>query len=67
LFPSSGAWQGLDAAPAAGAPLAVLCAAGTRAALVASLLARNGREDLTLVRGGMVDWLERGYPVAARA
>ena len=43
-------------------PLAVICGDEVRSALVASILARAGR-DATLITGGMVDWNERGFAV----
>ena len=43
-------------------PLAVICGDEVRSALVASILARAGR-DARLVTGGMVDWNERGFAV----
>lgn len=43
-------------------PMAVICGDEVRSALVASILARLGRE-VRLVSGGMVDWNERGFPV----
>jgi hydroxyacylglutathione hydrolase len=61
LLPSGDAWSRLDEVPA-GRPLAVVCGDQTRSAAVASMLQHAGR-DVRLVMGGMVDWLERGYPV----
>jgi rhodanese-related sulfurtransferase len=61
LLPSGEAWSRLDE-PAADRPLAVICGDQTRSAAVASMLLHAGR-DARLVMGGMVDWLERGYPV----
>ena len=43
-------------------PIAVICDDQIRSAAVASMLQREGR-DARLVTGGIVDWLERGYPV----
>ena len=37
-------------------PLAVMCAHGERAATGASLLARAGRTDVTVLTGGPDDW-----------
>jgi hydroxyacylglutathione hydrolase len=68
LLPSGEAWSRLEEVPAA-RPVAVICGDQTRSVAVASMLQRAGR-DARLVMGGMVDWLERGYPVereAARA
>jgi rhodanese-related sulfurtransferase len=61
LLPPADAWDrsdGLDG----GRPLAVVCGDQTRSAYVASILMRKGKKA-ALVMGGMVDWLERGYPV----
>lgn len=61
LLPSGEAWSRLEELPA-GRVIAVVCGDQTRSAAVASMLQRAGR-DVRLVMGGMVDWLERGYPV----
>jgi rhodanese-related sulfurtransferase len=61
LLPSGEAWPRLGEL-AAGRPVAVVCGDQTRSAAVASMLLHVGR-DARLVMGGMVDWLERGYPV----
>lgn len=61
LLPSGEAWSRLAEVPADRA-IAVVCGDQTRSAAVASMLQRAGR-DVHLVMGGMVDWLERGYPV----
>lgn len=42
---------------------ATLCAAGQRAATAASVLEREGFEDVTLVEGGTSAWVEAGYPL----
>jgi hydroxyacylglutathione hydrolase len=42
-------------------PVAVLCHSGYRAQIGASILAAHDYEVIA-VRGGMSDWLERGYP-----
>jgi hydroxyacylglutathione hydrolase len=42
-------------------PIAVICASGYRAETAASILAAHGRHVLA-VRGGVPDWLERGWP-----
>jgi rhodanese-related sulfurtransferase len=60
LFPPGDAWERADELPAS-TPLAVVCGDQTRSAYVASILLRRGRVA-ELVMGGMVDWLERGYP-----
>jgi hydroxyacylglutathione hydrolase len=61
LLPSTEAWTRLDEVPG-DRPVAVICGDQTRSAAVASMLLRTGL-DARLVMGGMVDWLERGYPV----
>lgn len=43
-------------------PLAIICGDEVRSSLVASILARAGR-DARLVTGGMVDWNERQFPI----
>ena len=64
LFPPGDAWaRSGEPLPE---PLAVVCGDQARSAYVASILARAGR-DARLVMGGMVDWLERGYPVEKRS
>ena len=65
LLPSGEAWSRLDEVPA-GRPVAVICGDQTRSVAVASMLQRAAR-DARLVMGGMVDWLERGYPVEREA
>ena len=61
ILPWTEAW--LDAPAFEGEPpLAVICGDEIRSALVASMLRRAGK-DADLVVGGMVDWLEREYPV----
>lgn len=61
LLPWTEAWE---KAPAftSDRPMAVICGDEVRSALVASILARSGR-DARLVTGGMVDWNERGFTV----
>ena len=61
LLPSGEAWARLDEV-AGERPIAVVCGDQARSAAVASMLLHAGR-DARLVMGGMVDWLERGYPV----
>jgi hydroxyacylglutathione hydrolase len=61
LLPSGEAWEKAAELPA-DRPIAVICGDQTRSAAVASMLLREGREAV-LVMGGMVDWLERGYPI----
>jgi hydroxyacylglutathione hydrolase len=60
-LPWTDAWVNADAF-AAVKPLAVICGDEVRSSLVASILARSGR-DARLVTGGMVDWNERQFPV----
>lgn len=55
------AWEGA-ADLEAERPIAVICSDEIRSAVVASILERTGKPT-TLVVGGMVDWLDRGYPV----
>jgi hydroxyacylglutathione hydrolase len=45
-----------------GKPVAVICASGRRSVVAASLLQRNGLEDvLHVVEGGVGTWAKRGY------
>lgn len=60
VVPPGDAWDRAAEAPAG--PLAVVCGDQTRSAYVASVLRRRGH-DASLVMGGMVDWLDRGYTV----
>jgi hydroxyacylglutathione hydrolase len=60
-LPWTDAWANAAAFVAA-KPLAVICGDEVRSSLVASILARSGR-DARLVTGGMVDWNERQFPV----
>ena len=47
-----------------GAPVAVICASGQRAAVGASLLARQGvREVIHVVDGGVGSWGREGWPL----
>lgn len=55
------AWEGASGLEAE-RPIAVICGDEIRSALVASILEREGK-PAALVVGGMVDWLDRGYPV----
>jgi rhodanese-related sulfurtransferase len=43
-------------------PLALVCGDQVRSSYVASVMQRAGK-NVCLVFGGMVDWMERGYPV----
>ncbi|HSK15314.1 MAG TPA: rhodanese-like domain-containing protein [Gaiellaceae bacterium] len=65
LFPPGEAWKLAGELPA-GERLAVVCGDQTRSVFVASILRRHGL-DAELVMGGMVDWLERGYPTEKHA
>jgi rhodanese-related sulfurtransferase len=60
-LPWTDAWD-KAAAFAADKPVAIICGDEVRSSLVASMLARRGR-DARLVTGGMVDWNERQFPV----
>ncbi len=62
LLPSGEAWERAGTIESQ-KPVAVICGDQTRSAAVASMLLRHGK-DARLVMGGMVDWLERGYPVS---
>ena len=42
---------------------ATMCAAGVRAATAASILEREGFQDVSLVLGGAASWQEAGYPM----
>jgi hydroxyacylglutathione hydrolase len=55
------AWGKADRVPG-DTPVALVCGDQVRSAYVASVLLRIGR-PAALVFGGMVDWMERGYPV----
>ena len=48
---------------AADGSYATVCAAGVRAATAASILERDGFDDLTLLLGGTSAWVEAGYPL----
>lgn len=61
LLPSGEAWARAEALDS-NRPFAVHCGEHTRSGLVASILARRGR-DVALVAGGMNAWREHGYPV----
>ncbi len=58
-------WRRADEVPA-GQAIAVVCGDEVRSAAAASILQRAGRSP-TLVLGGMVDWLDRGYPTEKTA
>lgn len=61
LLPSGEAWTRAEEL-SSDVALAVICGNQVRSSLVASILLRAGRQPV-LVMGGMVDWLERAYPV----
>ncbi|HUG41508.1 MAG TPA: rhodanese-like domain-containing protein [Longimicrobiales bacterium] len=46
-------------------PLAIVCGDEVRSAAAASILKRTGFRP-ALVLGGMIDWLERGYPIEGK-
>ncbi len=56
------AWENASSVPDDPRPLGVICGDEIRSSLVASILEREGR-DAHLVVGGMVDWLDREYPL----
>jgi hydroxyacylglutathione hydrolase len=56
------AWDGAEDFEDPGKPVAVICGDEVRSSLVASMLARLGHRP-ALVMGGMVDWLDREYPL----
>ena len=46
-------------------PLVIVCAAGMRATIAASILQRDGRSNVQVVdEGGTPAWIELGYPSA---
>lgn len=47
-------------------PVATICASGYRASIAASLVAATGRPTVA-VRGGVTDWIARGYDHVAEA
>lgn len=61
LLSSMEAWLRVEDIPPTGR-YAVVCGEQVRSSLVASILRRAGRDAL-VVRGGMDDWLDRGFPV----
>lgn len=60
-LPWTESWQRAGAMPRNGS-LAVYCGTQVRSSLTASVLRRHGH-DVTVVFGGMTDWLDRRYPV----
>jgi hydroxyacylglutathione hydrolase len=57
-------WQASEALPR-DRTLAIVCGDEVRSAAAASILKRGGYRP-ALVLGGMIDWLERGYPVETK-
>jgi len=43
-------------------PIHVICASGSRSAMVTQFLIANGYADVSNVAGGMIAWLRAGYP-----
>ena len=41
----------------------MLCAAGGRASTAASILEREGFEDVAVITGGIASWKDAGYPL----
>lgn len=54
----------LDEVPDGDRPLAVVCGSGYRSTVVASVLRRNGFDDVRNVPGGMTAWRAAGLPLA---
>jgi len=46
-----------------GEPCYVLCAAGKRAMKAAEVLTAAGHEDVSVVEGGIQNWIDKGLPV----
>jgi hydroxyacylglutathione hydrolase len=44
-------------------PVALICRSGHRAEMAASMIAATGREVIVVGKGGVLDWVERGFPV----
>jgi len=62
LIPTSAFTARLDELPD-DRPLLVICRTGVRSAAVTGFLARNGRDDVANVAGGMEAWEQAGLPV----
>ncbi|GMR08626.1 MAG: hypothetical protein BMS9Abin26_1632 [Gammaproteobacteria bacterium] len=45
-------------------PVAIICSTDRRSFKAAQLLAQHGFADVHVVKGGMTDWNQKGYPVA---
>lgn len=52
-----------ELAPHLERPVALMCRTDRRSATAARLLAQAGFSDVSVVRGGMTDWLKNGWPV----
>lgn len=48
-------------------PVVTMCQTGHRAAMAASLIAATGRQVIVVGKGGMPDWIERGWPSISEA
>jgi phage shock protein E len=46
------------------ANLYVVCRSGSRSAYASEILARVGKRDVKNVGGGLIAWVEQGYPLA---
>ncbi len=46
-----------------GKPIAVTCSVGNRSRIGASILERNGFENVSNVLGGITAWNNLGYPI----
>jgi len=44
-------------------PISIVCRTDRRSAKAAQLLTQNGFADVHVVKGGMTDWNQKGYPV----
>ncbi|HEC27988.1 MAG TPA: sulfurtransferase [Gammaproteobacteria bacterium] len=44
-------------------PVAIVCRTDRRSAKAAQLLAQTGYADIHVIKGGMTDWNQKGYPV----
>jgi rhodanese-related sulfurtransferase len=63
-LPWTQSWHRAGEMPRSGS-LAVYCGTQVRSSLTASVLRRHGH-DVTVVFGGLTDWLDRRYPVEAQ-
>jgi hydroxyacylglutathione hydrolase len=46
-------------------PVATICRSGHRAEIAASMIAATGRQVMAVGKGGVPDWMERGWPSTA--